>query len=354
MKEIKNTAKVAGMYLATIIGAGFASGQEIVQFFSSYYKGGFYGILLAGILFSIIGCIVLDRVYTGRIRSYEEFLFPSVGWVLGWIIEGVSTLYVLSLFSIMLAGAGGIISTKLGISFTVSVVMVSLFSMILIMTGIRGVLALGSFISPVLVAGIVLVGLYIIMFKDVHVFNPVSVIGPLTHNWVFSSIIYVSYNCLFSVVILCSLYPFLKTRRVAIAGGIMGGVLLCFVALVLNTALFIFYPGISKDMPVLAIVESYSSIIAQIYTVILFLAMMVSAVTSGFCFVDRLNKRVPLDKRLVTIALCAAAVPMSNIGFSKLIGTLYPIFGYFGMFMVFVILIQWFGSRPIAVRSKGK
>jgi len=57
--------------------AGFASGQEIMQFFSSYYEGGFYGIVLAGVLFALIGYIVLVKVYSERIRNYEEFLFPA-------------------------------------------------------------------------------------------------------------------------------------------------------------------------------------------------------------------------------------------------------------------------------------
>jgi len=46
-QDVKNILKVASIYMATVIGAGFASGQEIMQFFSSYYEGGFYGIVLA-------------------------------------------------------------------------------------------------------------------------------------------------------------------------------------------------------------------------------------------------------------------------------------------------------------------
>ena len=52
-EEAKNIFKVASIYIATIVGAGFASGREIVQFFTSYYRGGFYGILLTGVLFAL-------------------------------------------------------------------------------------------------------------------------------------------------------------------------------------------------------------------------------------------------------------------------------------------------------------
>ena len=71
---------MASIYIATIVGAGYASGREITEFFTSYYSGGFYGILLTGVLFSFIGYTVLNKVYSERIQNYEEFLFPTVGW----------------------------------------------------------------------------------------------------------------------------------------------------------------------------------------------------------------------------------------------------------------------------------
>ena len=94
--NLSGILKVAGVYITTIIGAGFASGQEIVQFFSSYYEGGFYGIILAGILFAIIGYVVLDKVYSERIRGYDEFVFPTVGWFMGWVMEVVVSLFMFS------------------------------------------------------------------------------------------------------------------------------------------------------------------------------------------------------------------------------------------------------------------
>ena len=66
-EEHKNIFRVASIYVASVTGAGFASGQEIMQFFSAYETGGFWGILLAGVLFSAVGCIVLDKVRSERI-----------------------------------------------------------------------------------------------------------------------------------------------------------------------------------------------------------------------------------------------------------------------------------------------
>jgi uncharacterized membrane protein YkvI len=351
--ELKNIIKVACIYVATIIGAGFASGQEIIQFFSVYYKGGFWGILLAGILFSAIGCIVLDRVYRLRIRSYDEFIFPALGWFAGWVVQIGVTVFMFCLFCIMIAGSGNVLSDKLGIPFEYAALIMGLLCMVFILSSIKGLVMLGTIVTPVLLAGIVLVGFYIIVYRDRSVFSSIDSLKGIVNSWFFSSLLYVSYNSLMSVVVMCNLLPYLKTKRTGRVGGILGGALLCFVALVLNTAIFMYYPGPAEsELPVLGILGRYGSLAGSLYAILLWLAMLVSAVTSGFCFVDRVASKVSIDKHLLTIALCAAAVPLSTLGFSRLIVAIYPVFGYLGLFLVLVILMQGLRLLPLKTEAR--
>jgi len=353
--EFKNIFKVACIYMATIIGAGFASGQEIMQFFSSYYEGGFYGIIFAGILFSIIGYVVLDKVYCERIRNYEEFLFPTVGWFLGWVMEILVTMFMISVFCIMIAGAGGIISDKLCIPYYFAVLIVALLCALVFFTEIKGIVNISSVITPILILGILGFGLYIIISKEMAVFNFSGTISKVTDNWFFSSLLYVSYNSITSVVVMCNLLPYLKDRKTAALGGIFGGVMLCLMAIVINFAIYLFYPHIAtEDLPVMGMVDSYSVVLGNVYTVILLLAMFVSALTAGFGFVERISSKISINKKIVILVICAMSIPLSTVGFSGLISTIYPIFGYMGMFMVFVIVIQLFTKVPAYVRVEEK
>ena len=350
--ELKNIIKVACIYMATIIGAGFASGQEILQFFSVYYDGGFYGIVLAGILFSVIGYIVLDRVYKDRIRNYDEFVLPAFGWFAGWIVEIAVTLFMLCLFCIMIAGSGRVLTEKLDIPVEYSALIMCFLSMVFILTSIKGIVALSTAVTPVLVAGILFAGFYIITSRDTSVFSIFTYFKNATDNWFFSALIYVSYNSLMSIVVMSSLLPYLKTRRTGRIGGLLGGMLLCFVALVLNTALLFYNPVLmGKELPVLGILGDYSNILSALYAIILWLAMLLSSATSGFCFVDRVSSKLHIDRRIMTIIMCAAAIPVSTLGFSRLISGIYPIFGYIGLFMVFSILIS--GLRLIPAGLSG-
>lgn len=339
--EIGNIFKVAFLYMATIIGAGFASGQEIIRFFSMYYAGGFFGIILAGMLFSVIGYIVLSKVFSERISSYDEFLFPMTGYLLGRLMEFIVMLFMSCIMCVMIAGLGNVLVELTGLAYRYCVAISAAATLLAIMSNIKGIVAISSFVSPVLIAGIIFVGFYILASKDTSVFSISGKMRLLTDNWVFSAILYVSYNTIISTVLMSRMLPYLKSGKVSKWGGVLGGGMLCVTALIINWALYSFYPhSIISEIPVLGIIQNNSKLLAHIYSIILILAMYTSAVTSGYCLTERISSKMKINYKLVGAVLCAVVMPMSTLGFSSLIATLYPVFGYLGLFLLFIILFQ--------------
>lgn len=344
--SIKDIVKVASIYMATIIGAGFASGQEIVQFFTAYEKGGFYGILLAGILFSVIGCLVLDKVYRGRIRNYNEFIYPLLGMKTGRFVEAAATVFMFCLFCIMIAGAGNILYTKLGISYLVSVFIMAFLCMFFMSGSIKGIAALSTAVTPVLIIGILATGIYVVIFRDISTFSFTGILKGLRYNWFASAILYVGYNSIMSIMLMSGMLVYLKSEKTARLGGALGGLMLCFAALVLYAALFLNNSARSDaELPFLQLVTKYDIMMGILYSGLLWLAMFLSAATSGYCFVDRVCERTGNSRFLITAVICAAAIPLSTVGFSKLIAYIYPVFGYLGLFISFAVLLQGAGER---------
>jgi len=341
--EFRNIFKIASIYIATIIGAGFASGQEIIRFFTKYQRGGFAGIMLAGFLFSIIGYFVMGKVYSSRIKSYDDFLLPSVGWLMGRIMEAVVILFQMSLYCVMLAGMGSILSERLNMQYLSGIMLMSLICMLVMFADTKGIVAVSAFTAPIMIIGMVLIGLYIIFTGSAPAFSVFGWSKTITDNWFFSSLLYVSYNSITTVVIMCSLLPYLKTKRTGTIGGALGGLVLMLIALILNIILSNTSPqNQNSEMPLLDIIYMYSNVMGIIYTIVLWMAMFSSAVSSGFCFMERINNIFNVNRKITAIVFCIAGIPLSILGFSKLIGTLYPLFGYLGMFMVIVIIIQGF------------
>lgn len=92
-KEKQAVLKIAGVFISTVIGAGFASGQEIVTFFIRYGRSGLLGLGVAGALFILYGWGILSCVYKNKIRTYSEFTDQiagrQAGRVLSWIRDGL-------------------------------------------------------------------------------------------------------------------------------------------------------------------------------------------------------------------------------------------------------------------------
>jgi uncharacterized membrane protein YkvI len=71
-------AAIGLIYACSVMGVGFASGNEILHFFTSYGMKGFYGIVAASVLYSFFGYAVVRTVYkTGADRLID--LYKAAG-----------------------------------------------------------------------------------------------------------------------------------------------------------------------------------------------------------------------------------------------------------------------------------
>ena len=71
-KWIINCIRYAGMYVGAIIGAGYASGQETLQFFVSYGYIGIVGTIIAVVLFAWYGTMFMEL---GQFAQRSLYLF---------------------------------------------------------------------------------------------------------------------------------------------------------------------------------------------------------------------------------------------------------------------------------------
>ena len=89
-----NVLNVALMFVGAIMGAGFASGREIWQFFGVFGIRGKIGVLLVGVLFVLLGTATayiarkLDTNEMGRIIApgNNEKIINAVSWFMAAIL----------------------------------------------------------------------------------------------------------------------------------------------------------------------------------------------------------------------------------------------------------------------------
>ncbi|HBT48846.1 MAG: hypothetical protein XD49_0570 [Caldanaerobacter subterraneus] len=80
-KNSISSYKIAATYIGTVVGAGFASGQEILQFFVYHGKKGILGLLIVTLLFVFYGNAILFLGNCFRASSYKRVVFVIAGGI---------------------------------------------------------------------------------------------------------------------------------------------------------------------------------------------------------------------------------------------------------------------------------
>lgn len=348
--------ELASIYIGTVIGAGFASGQEIIQFFGVYGYKGIYGIILAAALFSIVGAIVLYQVYKNRITCYSEYVTPLFGERISSFLEIIIISYLFISFCIMLAGSGALFNQHFNVNSNIGIYLMAFLCFITLAFSIKGVSFVNRLMVPLMIVGIVLVGLVVVgkekfIFSNYHGVNITK-----TGNWVTSAMLYVSYNTISSVVVLASLFPIINDEKQAVKGGILGGVGLGVMGMFILLPILILYSDVhSIEIPMIKAAQYMGNWGGYMYSIILWFAMFTTAIGNGLGCINKISSLVKENQLFISAVFCIISIPLAKVGFSSLVSIIYPLFGYLGLFMfLFIIINQFLDFLGVYRRSSCK
>ncbi|WZL73128.1 hypothetical protein QBE52_19120 [Clostridiaceae bacterium 35-E11] len=337
----KNKAlKVACVYIGTVIGAGFASGQEIVQFFTVYGIKGVYGIGMASLLFSLMGAFILLKVHQHRISSYHQWIDSIFNnMYMSSVIKGMLSLLLLSIYCVMLAGSGALFEEYFGYTKTLGIVLMSMVACGTFLFSMRGLTYVNTVVVPLLLVGIILMGSFVFLESEgIWSYEIETNVRSFTGNWFTSSLLYVSFNMIGIVMIMSALYPLLENKGVAIIGGLIGGLGLGIMGLFLLLPTLIRYTDVyGTEIPMMCIASKFGHHVGLLYGILLWLAMLTTAIANGFVFIQGIERVWKVNHFVVCLLFCTITMPLAQFGFKNLVRILYPIFGYLGVFIILLI-----------------
>lgn len=339
--RIKRILQVASVYIGTVIGAGFASGQEMLSFFTVYGIKGMIGLVLAGGAYAFIGMMLLEVIYEKRFNHYKELLEDVMGPKLSVVIEWTVNIFLFICLSTMIAGAGAILKQAFGLPTWVGAFGMALASLLTFFSGAQGLVKMNALLVPFMCVGGVILGFIIIVFRDTSVFAMGTADGSMRH-WVVSAVLYVAYNMITVIVVLCSLSDRLDDIKTARWGGALGGLGLGLLGLAIGGATFIYYSQIRYlEIPMLGILINYPKCVQSIYMVVLILAMYTTAIANGHGVVENLRSRLAINEKLLVVVVVGFAMLSAKIGFSNLVSRIFPMFGYIGLFEIIMIMVYY-------------
>ncbi len=341
-----NIIQLGFVFAGCFLGAGFVSGQELWQFFGIYGKNGFMGMILAIMLFFIFGYIVLnlsqktgiilmDEIVIPQKRGYWESLRNFVGFI--------QVFFIIGIYIIMCAGAGALLNQLLGLHIIVGSSIFCFLVCFVSLKGIRGVINVFSLFVPPLILGAVVIGISALNKNGFSIVVQESK-DTLLQNPLISALLYVSYNFFGSIGILAPVAQKYKSKKILVAGTATGCLILTLISFCIIMAMNTDRESTFSQLPMLFIAEKANIFVGFAYAFFLLGAMFSTSLSSLVAVCEYVKEKYNFQRKksaILTIFLSFLACLLSLVGFDKLIGTIYPLCGVFGVFALVAIVVHY-------------
>lgn len=314
----------------TFIGAGFATGQEILSFFVMQSP--------AGAVFYVFSCFIMlliCRMTAGREGvSAPEFYEELFGRKTGNAVFLISIFSLFACFSAAASGTGRLFEEFFALTYFEGVAAMIIVSILICRWGIEGLYVLNCILTPVIV-------LLSAVFGFISAANPDTVaVANVLHSTermvtpAISAVLYAGYN-IFPLIPVCLGAGEKDIRGYAVAFFVCSaaGIAVC---LSLRTH---YDAALLHELPFLSAVGGISSFASKAYSAVLLFALLTTAASCFYGFENGMREFFKIKRESIYIIAFAGLILMLPFGFSGIIQRVYPVFGAVGSaVMLFVVL----------------
>lgn len=336
-----NIFTVAFSYTAALVGAGFASGQEIISFFVRYGKAGLWGILISAVLFGVFAAVVLKKSIELDTDCYSDYLSRIMPKTVLHISTAVTALFGLSVFCVMASCCGRMGYMLFGADIRIGIGVICLLCTAVFFAGTDGAINLNAVLGAVITVGITACCIYMAAYREHQTFSN-------NIRATVSAMSYSGYNLLTAGAVLVPMSRRLKNKSDAYLTGLASSFMMLAMMLLIWGILSIYYGKINLgEIPMLTMAMRQNTAVTVIYSMLLFAAVLSTAVSNGISTVNIIGAYTGRIPACIITALCGLCFGLTS--FSGLINTAYRFCGYAGIFVILYILIFSVKWRKIKI-----
>ncbi|WP_350343658.1 hypothetical protein PRVXT_002974 [Proteinivorax tanatarense] len=336
----KRGIKLALTYCGAIIGAGFATGQEVVQFFSVFKLEGILGGGIATAMFIFFAYVILDIVLNEKISDHKDLINVIVGKKGAIAFDFIIMFFLFSGFTIMISAAVTLLTTYIITSKTIAVIVFLIMINLIFYTGMEGVIKANSILVPILVIFIIFLSL-----RAIFITAPTIGMGGLVpQNAFIAATSYVSYNLIIGMVVLSSFKKEIYNKKdifviSVVGGGILGTMLMLVIVATKDISNY-------SQIPIMDLAYGLNQLLFNGLVLSLLIAILTSAIATGHGIINRVKGIKNWSYSSIGLVLSITATPLSFIGFEELVKSIYPFFGFIN-YIIMLALIYHFVKRKI-------
>lgn len=327
---MKNSFKIAAVFIGTFVGAGFASGQEILQYFAVYGKAGIAGAVISSAMFGFFCyCTLYNLLTMGEslyLKEVNRFAFFKYLYVA----------FMVMMFCTMITAAGETVKSIVGVPKIYGVAITLILCAFILYFGSDGMVKLNVFITPLIIAGII-----IICIINIYESTVSTMAGAEVSK---SAVIYVSYNTITLSSMAAGLGKMVSDKKTALKASAVSAF---SIFLLIICMLYVLY-GVTYTSSEVPVLDALSDKFSLIYIPVLISAMVTTAVSNGYGVMCNFKK----NKIACLACLCLISLVFSIFRFSFIVRYFYKFFGYIGIFVMLDNFYIFIKNKKFGVKRR--
>jgi uncharacterized membrane protein YkvI len=311
-------------------------GQEINVFFNKYGQFGNISLGIAIVMLTAVICKTLIIIDKKNISTYNELVEKTIRVKSKFaksVLENMINMLLLVSFFIMMAGIVAFFKEFYNLDNLIVQIVVAVVIYCIFMKGVSGLVKTNFILVPILIVAVILIGTL-----NLESFGTIASREATDTNVVrgiISAVLYASYNSLFAITILVTLRKYITKKhinKIAVFTGLIIYVLAIIIYALIGTV------DVSQvEIPMLQVANGYGEIVRYGYGIVLIVAILTTVMSCGYSFLRNVTKS-DSGYKIVCAIICGATLIFNNVGFAKLVETLYPIFGVLGLLQIVQII----------------
>ncbi len=348
--EIKNIIKIAGAYIAWVIGSGFATGQEVLQFFSSYGYMSYavVGITLIG--FILFGYLLMRTGFENKSESGFDHFRYFCGKYLGTGYSCLISITLLFLIPVLISGGGATLNEYYKLPKPIGSALLAILVLVVYLIGFEKMVSIISKLGPVIIFFSLSVGIVSLFqsmenWAEIPVFESALEPYKAAPTWWLSGILYLGLNFFPGSTYFTQLGSSANSKKELKYGAICGGVILLLSIAIMSTAIMLNGDSAAGlDVPALYLARNISKFLGAVFSVMLVLGIFSSCSIMTWSVCSNFSAKTGKNT-LTAIAVTVFGYVISLFSFGTLISTIYPLIGYAGLIFLGCVISKCFPKK---------
>lgn len=356
---------------SVMIGGGYATGREIVEYGAKYGALGWLSGLGTFLGFAVIAALTYELIRLTKAYDFKTFM-KTIGGPLWIVFDIVYLLFMVVIIAVMASATGNIVEQTLGLNYWVGVVAITVVVAILNFYGSRLIERFETLGTVALYAGYIIFSVLVIgtfgkNISTVFANHDTSFIeGSVSAGKaLWSGVLYCAYNL---VVMPATFFTIERqTRRVeSVVSGIIGGVLATIPWFLTYFAVMCFYPNpdvLGASVPWLAMMQGTAGpVVIAIFGIVMGWTLIETSTGIIHAALERVNNglkeahRPPMtgkQQAILTIIVLVGSMVLSKVGIIDLIATVYNALSY-AFLIIYVLPLITVGVYKICKLRKAE